>query len=89
MVVALVTGPLFHGPASAAAITDTESATHADTASTHVIVKTYAYPGVKIVQFNLAVLSHYSYAVVSGSDALIVDPDRDIQMYLDTAAKEG
>jgi len=83
------TGFLFQGQASGAAIKDTESASHADTAATQVVVKTYEYGGVKIVQFNLAVLSHYSYMVVSGTDALVVDPDRDIQVYLDTAKKEG
>lgn len=83
------TGFLFQGQAYGAAIKDTESASHADTAATQVIAKTYEYEGVKIVQFNLAVLSHYSYMVVSGKDALVVDPDRDIQVYLDTAKKEG
>ena len=80
---------LFQGQVSGAAIKDTESASHADTAATQVVVKTYEYTGVKIVQFNLAVLSHYSYMVVSGMDALVVDPDRDIQVYLDTAKQEG
>ena len=79
---------LFQGRLSAAAVKDAESASHADTAATQVVVKTYEYPGVKIVQFNLAVLSHYSYILVSGKDALVVDPDRDIQVYLDTAKKE-
>jgi len=79
----------FQGQASGAAIKDTESASHAETAATQVVVKTYEYTGVKIIQFNLAVLSHYSYMVVSGMDALVVDPDRDIQVYLDTAKKEG
>ena len=83
------TGVFFQGQASAAVIKDTESATHDDTAATLVIVKTYEYEGVKIVQFNLAVLSHYSYMVVSGKDALVVDPTRDIQVYLETAKKEG
>ncbi len=72
-----------------AAIKDTESASHADDAATQVAVKTYEYPGVTIVQFNLSVLSHYSYLVVSGTDAMVVDPDRDIQVYLNTAKKEG
>ncbi|MBU4037447.1 MAG: MBL fold metallo-hydrolase, partial [Proteobacteria bacterium] len=84
-----LTGFLFQGQASGAAIKDTESASHTDTAATQVIVKVYEYKGVKIVQFNLAVLSHYSYMVVSGKDALVVDPDRDIQVYIDTAKKEG
>jgi len=79
----------FQGWVSGAAVKDAESASHADTAATHVVVKTYEYPGVKIVQFNLAVLSHYSYMVVSSKNALVVDPDRDIKVYLDTAKKEG
>ena len=89
MLVAFFTGFLFQGQVSSAGIKDTESASHADTAATQVIIKTYEYEGVKIVQFNLAVLSHYSYMVVSGKDALVVDPDRDIQVYLETAKKEG
>jgi len=76
-------------PARAAAITDAESASHVDTAAVQTVVKTYEFTGGKIVQLNLAVLSHYSYCVVSGTDALVVDPDRDIQAYLDLAKKEG
>lgn len=83
------TGFLFQGQAYGGAIKDTESASHADTAATQTIVNTYEYGGVKILQFNLAVLSHYSYMVVSGKDALVVDPDRDIRVYLETAKKEG
>lgn len=82
-------GLLGYDPACGSAIKDTESASHADTAAAQVIVKTYEFDGVKVVQFNLAVLSHYSYMVVSGGDALVVDPDRDIQVYLDTAKAEG
>jgi glyoxylase-like metal-dependent hydrolase (beta-lactamase superfamily II)/rhodanese-related sulfurtransferase len=74
---------------AAATVKDAEAASHADTAATQTPVKTYEYPGVKIVQLNLAVLSHYSYLLVSGTDALVVDPDRDIQAYLDMAKKEG
>lgn len=89
MLCLLFTGSVFRGQASGAAIKDSESASHADTAATQVIVKTYEFTGVKIVQFNLSVLSHYSYMVVSAKDALVVDPDRDIEVYLDTAKKEG
>lgn len=89
MLLAFFTGLLFQGQPSVAAMRDAESASHADMAATQDVVKTYEYPGVKIVQFNLAVLSHYSYLVVSGTDALVVDPDRDIQVYIDTAKKEG
>lgn len=73
----------------AAAVKDAEAASHGDTAATQTFVKNYEFAGVKIAQFNLAVLSHYSYFVVSGTEALLVDPDRDIQVYLDTAKKEG
>ena len=64
----------------AAAIKDAEAASHVDTAAVQTVVKTYEFSGVKIVQLNLAVLSHYSYFVVSGTEALMVDPDRDIQV---------
>ena len=64
-------------------IKDAESATHADSASEYQIVDTYKYPGFEIVQYTLPVLSHYSYVVVSGSDALVVDPGRDVQVYLE------
>ena len=45
----------------AGSIKDSESASHSDTASGYDIVDTYPYPQFKIIQFNLAVLSHYSY----------------------------
>ncbi len=76
-------------PVLAAAIKDAEAASHGDTAATQTLVKSYAFAGVKILQYNLAVLSHYSYFVVSGTEALVVDPARDIQAYLDIAKKEG
>ena len=34
-------------------------------------------------------LSHYSYLLISGKEALVVDPDRDINAYLDHAKKHG
>lgn len=72
------------GPRPAVAqIKDAESAAHAASASDYQVVDTYAYPGFEIVQFTLPVLSHYSYIVVSGSDALVVDPGRDVQAYLE------
>jgi len=73
----------------AAAIKDAEAASHDDTAAKQTLVKSYVFEGVKIHQYNLAVLSHYSYFVVSGTEALVVDPARDIQSYLDIAKKEG
>jgi hydroxyacylglutathione hydrolase len=74
---------------SAAAVQDAESATHGDDAARYQVVNTYEYPGFKLIQFNLATLSHYSYLLVSDGQALVVDPGRDIQVYLDTARKQN
>ena len=68
-------------------IKDTESATHGDDAAKHQIVDTYKFRDFEVVQINLPVLSHYSYILVSGKEALIVDPDRDVQFYLDYVSK--
>lgn len=68
---------------------DTESATHGDDAAKHQIVDTYKFPGFEVVQINLPVLSHYSHILSSGKEALIVDPDRDVQFYLDHALRNG
>jgi rhodanese-related sulfurtransferase/glyoxylase-like metal-dependent hydrolase (beta-lactamase superfamily II) len=72
-----------------AQIKDTESATHGDSASLYQITDTYEYPGFKLIQINLPVLSHYSYMIVSDGKALVVDPGRDIQFYLDTAKAQN
>ncbi len=88
ILLSVCTGLFFQDQALGGAIKDTESASHADTAAIPVVLKTYDFPGVKIVQFNLAVLSQYSYMVVSGKDALVVDPARDIGAYVDLAKKE-
>jgi rhodanese-related sulfurtransferase/glyoxylase-like metal-dependent hydrolase (beta-lactamase superfamily II) len=70
-------------------IKDTESASHGAEDAFHQRVDTYAFPGFEIVQFNLPVLSHYSYLVVSAGEAVLVDPDRDINAYLDYAKGKG
>ena len=49
----------------------------------------YDYPDYRLVQFNLGVLSHYSYMIISGNEVLVVDPGRDISAYLDLAKKEN
>ena len=73
----------------AAPIKDAEAATHGDEAASYQIVDTYEFPGFKIIQFDLAVLSHYSYMLVTGGECLVVDPGRDIFTYVETAKKEG
>jgi len=70
-------------------IKDTESATHGDDAAKHQIVDTYRFQNFEVVQVDLPVLSHYSYVLVSGKEALIVDPDRDVQFYLDFVSKQS
>ena len=82
-------GILMCRPALAGDIKDSESAAHGDEAANVSVVDVYTMPGFKVVQFNLAVLSHYSYMLVSNGKAMVVDPDRDISAYLKWAEKEG
>ncbi|MFC1653047.1 rhodanese-like domain-containing protein [Planctomycetota bacterium] len=65
------------------AIQDAESATHGFEAAQYYVVDTYEFPGFQLIQIDLPVLSHYSYLVVSDGRALMVDPGRDAQFYLD------
>ena len=83
--VSLAIAPLSLG----AEIQDSESATHGSDSSSHKIVETYTFPGFKVVQFTLPVLSVYTYLLISDREALLVDPVRDISFYLETAKKEG
>ena len=77
-----------HNLPQEAKIKDAESATHGSEGAVHQVVNTYSYPGIKVIQINLAVLSHYSYMLISSDQGLVVDPDRDIDFYLELAAKE-
>lgn len=77
------------GIACAEQIKDSESATHGSDASAHSIVDTYTFPGFKVIQFTLPVLSIYSYMLISDGEALMIDPVRDISFYIETAKKEG
>jgi glyoxylase-like metal-dependent hydrolase (beta-lactamase superfamily II)/rhodanese-related sulfurtransferase len=70
-------------------LADFESASHGDSAASHEVVDTYRYPGFQVAQITLAVLSHYSYVLSSGKEAVVVDPDRDVAAYLDIVQKEG
>ena len=69
-------------------IKDSESASHDSAAAFYNIVETYEFPGFKVIQFDLSVLSHFSYMLISDGEALVVDPGRDIDAYLDAAKKE-
>lgn len=84
-VVALCLAPM----ASTQKVSDAESTSHVDSSALYQIVDTYVYSSCKVVQFKLALLSHYSYLLISGKEALVVDPGRDVYAYLDTAKKEN
>jgi len=75
--------------ACGAEIKDSESGTHGSDSSTYKIVDTYSFPGFKVIQFTLPVLSVYSYLLISDGEALLVDPVRDASFYLESAKKEG
>ena len=60
---------------------DAEAATHGDAAASHQVVEKVDQPDFVFRQYDLAVLSHYSYMIVSGGEALVVDPDRDTSRY--------
>lgn len=44
---------------------------------------------VRIEPFYLACLAHASYLVASGDESAVVDPQRDVEIYLNTAAELG
>ncbi|MGO8881942.1 MAG: rhodanese-like domain-containing protein [Desulfomonilaceae bacterium] len=70
-------------------IEDSESASHGQDSSTFSVVDTYTFPGFKVVQIVLPVLSVYTYLLISEGEALLIDPVRDISFYMETAKKEG
>lgn len=67
---------------------DAEAATHGFEAAQYQRVGEYEYPGFKVAQYDLAVLSHFSYLLSSEKEALLVDPGRDVGIYLEAAAKQ-
>lgn len=70
---------------------DAEAAAHGDEAASVQLVKEteQTSPDFVFRQYNLGVLSHYSYLIGSGGEALIVDPARDISRYLKDAQELG
>ena len=58
---------------------DAEAASHGDEAARIEFVSETEVrePNFIFRQYNLAVLSHYSYMIGSGGEALVVDPARD------------
>ncbi len=70
---------------------DAEAATHGDEAATVQLVKETEQKAPDFIfrQYNLAVLSHYSYMIGSGGEAMVVDPARDTSQYLNDARDLG
>lgn len=70
---------------------DAEAAAHGDDAASVQLVQETEQKSADFVfrQYNLAVLSHYSYLIGSGGEAMIVDPARDIRRYLKDAQELG
>ncbi len=70
---------------------DAEAAGHGDEAANLQLVKETEQKSADFLfrQYNLPVLSHYSYLIGSGGEAMIVDPDRDIGRYLKDTKELG
>ncbi len=70
---------------------DAEAAAHGDEAANVELVTETEQKSADFVfrQYNLGVLSHYSYLIGSGGEAMIVDPARDIRRYLKDAQELG
>lgn len=68
---------------------DAEAASHGDEAANLQVREKETLPDFIFRQYDLAVLSHYSYLIGSGGEALVVDPARDIDLYLKDAKDLG
>jgi hydroxyacylglutathione hydrolase len=87
MVVGLL-GVLSAAPGALAA-SDAEAATHGDKAATPQIAFEESHGEFLIRQYELGCLSQLSYMVVSGGEAAIVDPQRDVDHYIRDAEAHG
>jgi len=77
------------GAAGPGRVRDAEAASHSFDAARYQVKDTYQFPGFKIIQYELGVLSHYSYLLVSAGQAMVIDPGRDAAVYLEAAKNEG
>lgn len=79
------------GVRAAALPGDAEAAAHGDEAASLQLVTETEQKADDFVfrQYTLGVLSHYSYLIGSGGEALIVDPARDVSRYLRDARELG
>lgn len=75
-------------PLTGTAMIDSESSAQGGEAATYQMQSAYEGTDVKIIQFKLGVLSHYSYLMISDGKVLAIDPGRDIDAYIDYASRE-
>ncbi|MGE0144746.1 MAG: rhodanese-like domain-containing protein [Planctomycetota bacterium] len=68
---------------------DSERATHADDAATPQVAFEHRGEGFVLRQYQLGCLSLLSYLVVAGNEAVVIDPQRDVDHYVADAAKLG
>lgn len=68
---------------------DAEAAKHGYEAAYHQVMEEETSEDFVFRQYDLAVLSHFSYLVGSGGEAMIIDPSRDVDRYLQDASKLG
>jgi len=77
------------GVGQAAVPGDAEATSHGDEAASLQVVEKADTGGLVFRQYTLGALSHYSYLLGSGGEALIVDPARDIDRYLEDVQELG
>lgn len=68
---------------------DAERNSHADNASAPQVAFEQQGKGWLLRQYQLGCLSHLSYLVVAGTEAAVVDPQRDVDVYLADARSLG
>lgn len=68
---------------------DAEKATHGDEAASPQVTLDAETNGVRVRQYQLGCLSQLTYLVVSGGEAAVVDPQRDVAHYVRDAKQLG
>jgi rhodanese-related sulfurtransferase/glyoxylase-like metal-dependent hydrolase (beta-lactamase superfamily II) len=53
------------------------------------VIESHRMPEIKLERFYLGCLAHASYAVSSGRSMAIIDPQRDIDIYLEASSRAG
>lgn len=84
-----VVGLLLLGAPAAFAGNDAEATTHGDSAATPQLVFEEHQPDFSVRQYQLGCLSQLTYLVISGGEAAVVDPQRDVDHYIRDAEANG